>query len=259
MKKDDFGNRMKDLEKVYTSARIEPPDVLCVRLDGKGFSKFTRGFKKPFDDSLSETMIKTTERLVKETHASIGYSQSDEITLIYEPNETGHEYIFGGKTSKINSVFASMAAANFNDLIKQYSDVDKLAYFDCRAFAVPSMVEASNVLLWRVQDARKNSVSSLFRWTAGHKAMKNLNQADMKSYLLEYKQTDWNDLPKKYKYGTHVKPVTTESYLSQEELAKIPVNKRVPENILVTRTKIERVDIGYYGDLSLEQRVEFLK
>jgi tRNA(His) guanylyltransferase len=260
MKKDDiFGNRMKDLESVYTSAKIEPPAVLCVRIDGKGFSKFTKGFKKPFDDGLSETMIKTTERLVKETHASIGYVQSDEISLFYTPNENGHEYIFGGKTSKINSVFASMAAANFNALLTQYSIVDKLAYFDCRAFAAPSLVEASNVLLWRVQDARKNSVSSLFRWTAGHKAMDKLDQAGMKSYLLDYKKTDWNDLPNKYKYGTYVKPVVTETYLSTEELAKIPEAKRPDASVKVKRTKIECVDIGYYGDLSLEQRVEFLK
>ena len=258
MKKDEFGDRMKDLEKVYTSTRIEPPDVLCVRLDGKGFSKFTKGFEKPFDDGLSEVMIKTTERLVKETHASIGYTQSDEITLIYEPNENGHEYIFGGKTSKINSVFASMAAANFNALLMRNSK-DKLAYFDCRAFAAPSLVEASNVLLWRVQDARKNSISALFRWTAGHKAMNKLDQSAMKSYLLENNNVDWNDLPNRYKYGTYVKPVVVETHLTKEELAKIPEANRPGADVKVKRTKIERVDIGYYGDLSLEQRVEFLK
>lgn len=254
---------MKDLERVYTSAKIEPPEVLCVRLDGKGFSKFTKGFKKPFDDALSESMIETTERLVRETHASFGYTQSDEITLIYTPNEDGFEYIFGGKVSKINSVFASMATANFNYFIQKNAPTQMagkgLAYFDCRAFAAPSLVEASNVLLWRVQDARKNSISALFRWTAGHKAMNGLDQSGMKAYLLDYKKTDWNDLPNRYKYGTYVKSVVTESYLSQEELLKIPVSKRVPENILVKRKKIERLDIEYYGDLSLEQRMEFLK
>jgi tRNA(His) 5'-end guanylyltransferase len=50
-------------------------------------------------------MVTTTKALVKETHASVGYTQSDEITLIYAPTEG--ERIFGGKVSKINSVFAS--------------------------------------------------------------------------------------------------------------------------------------------------------
>lgn len=261
--KDDFGDRMKSYEKVYTSQRISPPDVLCVRIDGKGFSKFTKGFDKPFDNGLSKAMVMTTQRLVKETHAAIGYTQSDEITLIYTPNENGHEYIFGGKSSKLNSILASMAAANFNHFIKETSPIKYagrgLAYFDCRAFAVPSIIEASNVLLWRTQDARKNSISALFRWTAGHRAMDGLDQSQMKEYLLENHSVDWNDLPNKYKYGTYVKPVTSETYLSEEDRMKIPEKNRPDAFQKVMRTKIECVDIGYYGDATLEQREAFLK
>jgi len=61
-----------------------------------------------------------------------------------------------------------------------------------------------------------------------------------------------------YKYGTYVKPVVVETHLTKEELAKIPEANRPDADVKVKRTKIERVDIGYYGDLSLEQRVEFL-
>lgn len=259
MKHDEFGDRMKSYESIFTSQKIQPPNVLCVRIDGKGFSKFTKGFKKPFDYGLSDTMVRTTERLVKETHANIGYTQSDEITLIYKPNVNGHEYLFGGKTSKLNSVLASMAAANFNAILTMHAEVDKLAYFDCRAFAVPTMIEASNVLLWRTQDARKNSISSLFRWTAGHRAMDGLDQAQMKTYLLENHQTDWNDLENRFKYGTYVKPVRIESYLTEAERMKIPEDKRPGPAVKIVRTEIQKVDIGYYGDLSLDQRVEFLE
>ena len=256
---------MKDYENVYTSQKIQPPDVLCVRLDGRGFSKFTKGFKKPFDDRLSKIMVLTTEQLVKETHASAGYTQSDEITLIFKPNEEGHEYLFGGKTSKLNSVLASMATANFNYFLARNMPVDYvgrgLAYFDCRSFAVPSMLEASNVLLWRVQDARKNSISALFRWTdgGGAKAMHGLDQLQMKEYLLANCNVDWNDLPDKYKYGTYVKRMATDTHLSEAERMKIPAAKRPDASVKVTRTKIERVDLGYYGDLTLEQRVGFLE
>jgi tRNA(His) guanylyltransferase len=259
MKHDDFGDRMKGYEQVYTAARISPPDYLCVRLDGKNFSKFTKSFKKPFDVRMSDTMIQTTKRLVKETHAAFGYTQSDEISLIYAPSEKGSEYVFGGKVSKINSILASMAAANFNAILGSHILIDELAYFDCRSFAVPSLIEASNVILWRVQDARKNSISALFRWTAGHRAMDGLNQQEMKNYLLAHHNTDWNELPNRYKYGTYIKPLDHLTFLTGDELARIPEKNRPGSSVLVTRTSIETVNIGYFGDYTLEQRMELLK
>lgn len=259
MKQDDFGDRMKAYEQVYTDHRIMPPNILCVRIDGKGFSKYTKGFSKPFDDGLCRAMTLTTECLVKETHARVGYTQSDEITLIYTPGEKANEYIFGGKISKINSIMSSIATANFNAIIGAVSAYvpDKLAYFDCRAFAVPSISEAANTLLWRVQDARKNSVSSLFRWTAGYKAMQNLNQNEMKLFLREHYNVDWDMLPNRFKYGTYIKPVTYECCLTPDELQKIPKHKQ-SDNILVMRTKIEQLDIGYFGDLTKPQREQFI-
>ena len=259
MKHEDFGDRMKAYEKEYTEAYVPINKILCVRIDGKGFSKFTKGFKKPFDDRLGETMKKTMMALVKETHASLGYTSSDEITLIYTPKEKASEYIFGGKVSKINSILASMATYHFNSLLSVYIDVDKPAFFDCRAWAVPDLIEASNVLLWRVQDARKNSISSLFRWTAGHSKMHGLSGEEMKTLLKSDYFTDWDELPNKYKYGTYAKPVTVESYLSQEELMKIPEHKRPAIEVLVKRTKIQELDLGFFGDYTLEQRVEYVK
>lgn len=248
MKYDEFGDRMKAHESVFTNQTVNADSVLCVRIDGKRFSKFTKGFAKPFDTSLTRAMIETTKQLVKDTGANIGYSQSDEITLIYTLGEKANEYIFGGKTSKINSVFASMATAHFNHFIQKYEPLKMAgkgyAYFDCRSWGVPTTLEASNVLLWRVQDARKNSVSSLFRWTAGAKKMIDKNQSQMKEYLLAEHHVDWNDLPNHLKYGSCVKPISYE--LSAE-------------NGPVVRSKVEEMGLGYYGDLSLEERINFIE
>jgi len=259
MKHDEFGDRMKAYEKEYTSTNVPIDQILCVRIDGKGFSKFTKGFLKPFDDILSSVMVSTMMNLVKETHASIGYTQSDEITLIYTPKEKASEYIFGGKVSKINSILASMATHYFNYDLSACVHVDKPAFFDCRAWAVPSLAEASNVLLWRVQDARKNSISSLFRWTAGHSKMHGLAREDMKNLLRTDYFTDWNKLPNKYKYGTYAKPVVVESYLTQDELVKIPNHKRPEAKVLVKRTTVQELDLGFFGDYTIEQRVGYLK
>jgi tRNA(His) guanylyltransferase len=258
MSSDFFGDRMKAYERAYTSAHVPIDQILCVRIDGKGFSKFTKDFKKPFDDRLGGVMVSTMMNLVKETHASIGYTSSDEITLIYTPKEKASEYIFGGKVSKINSILASMATYYFNYDLAACVKVDKPAFFDCRAWAVPDLIEASNVLLWRVQDARKNSVSSLFRWVVGHSRMHGLSGEEMKTLLKSHYFTDWDELPNKYKYGTYAKPVTVESYLSQEELMKIPEHKRPEAEVLVKRTKIQELDLGYFGDYDLQHRLEYV-
>ena len=245
---------MKALEGAFTSTKVSPDKWMAVRIDGRGFSKFTRGFAKPFCGRITNSMVSATKALVRETHASVGYTQSDEITLLYPPSEG--DRIFSGKVSKINSVFASMATAHFNHHVSAY-DVG-LAYFDCRTWEVPDDVEASNTLLWRVQDARKNSISSHFRWTVGHKQMQNLSGEQMIQYLKDNGHNEWDHLKNVWKYGTYVKPVAREEFLDADQLEKIPEHKR-PAGLKVMRTTIQTVDLGYFGDLSLEQRVSFVK
>ena len=81
--KDDLGDRMKAYEAVETDRAFDPALPLVVRLDGRAFSTFTRGMEKPFDHTLSRIMREVTAHLVEKNHARIGYTQSDEITLLF--------------------------------------------------------------------------------------------------------------------------------------------------------------------------------
>ena len=47
-----LSDRMKEYELVSQAKLIKKLPVI-IRLDGRGFSKFTRGFEKPFDKELS--------------------------------------------------------------------------------------------------------------------------------------------------------------------------------------------------------------
>lgn len=229
MKHDDFGDRMKAYERVYTDTRISVDEVLCVRIDGKNFSNYTKNFVKPFDSNLSDVMIQTTKDLIEETHANIGYTQSDEITLIFTPTEKAHEYLYGGKVSKLNSILASMTAGffqhEFRKIGESYWHGNGIPFFDARSFAVPTVEEASNVLLWRAQDARKNSISCFFRYTLGHSRMNGLSGREMIE-VLKSEGYDWHALEGRYKYGTIVKSDGISDY--------------------------------YFGDLSFENRVKEL-
>lgn len=242
MKYDEFGNRMKELERQYTSLVVPVSDILCVRLDGKGFSKFTKSFTKPFDKIMTDVMAETTKSLVKELNPKIAYVQSDEISLIFSATEKQSEHIFSGKVSKINSIVASMCSANFNHFLQKQSPVkyagNGLGYFDCRSWAVSSKVEASNVILWRVHDCRKNSISATFRWNYGKSEMKNKSGKEMIEYMME-RGLNWNDILPQWKYGTFVQ---RENYMKGD----------------VIRSRIIEKPFVYYGDLSLEERVKYI-
>ena len=47
-----LGDRMKEYESCY-GFKIPNRSYVIIRLDGKGFSKYTKAFDKPFDDLLS--------------------------------------------------------------------------------------------------------------------------------------------------------------------------------------------------------------
>lgn len=158
MQADDLGDRMKMYEGAATT-RFTGEKPVCARLDGRGFSKYTKDFKKPFDPKISGTMAYVTKELVGATNATIGYTQSDEITLIWKEKP-----FFDGKIMKMVSVLASMASVGFNDtIVLPYSFGERKALFDCRVWEVPNLDEAANVLLWRALDAKKNAMSSACR------------------------------------------------------------------------------------------------
>ena len=80
--KTSLGNSLKGYEKEFET-HIPYDNHIIIRLDGHGFSKFTKGFKKPFDEILHRAMVETTKDLVKEFQAVSGYTQSDEITFTW--------------------------------------------------------------------------------------------------------------------------------------------------------------------------------
>jgi tRNA(His) guanylyltransferase len=182
MEKDAFGDRMKRYEAVEAQRALPPELPVLVRIDGRRFSKFTRGFRKPFDPDLSGAMRETCRLLVEETGARVGYVQSDEISLVLERRHEGDALPFSGRSQKIASTCASLATALFiRALHRTRPDraLDGLPSFDARAWSVPDRVEAANAILWRVQDARKNGISAACRSVARPSEMQGLSGPEM--------------------------------------------------------------------------------
>ena len=194
-----------------------------IRCDGKGFHGYTRGCEKPFDHGLMDDMAETTKYLCENIQgACIGYTQSDEITIITtdfaKPQTSAW---FDGNVQKITSVSASMATAKFNQLridrklieervtdLGSSIDVEDFrkfiyAHFDSRCFTIPDPVEVENGLIWRMQDATRNSIQMVARALASHKECDDKNQSELQE-LIHQRGQNWNDYPARCKRGTCV-------------------------------------------------------
>lgn len=252
---DPMGDRMKALERVETSRKCDPDKPICVRLDGKSFSTFTRGLARPYDARMSNIMKLVTQHLVKETHAKIGYTQSDEISLIYYYEEPSQP-LYGGKFHKLTSVLAGMASGMFQDLLGNLlpEKIGNHPVFDCRVWQVPTKEEAANVILWRWFDARKNSISMLAQSEFSHKTLHGKDTKMMREMLLE-KGIEWEDYPEFFKWGSFFQRKSEERLLTQEELKVIPEKHR-PDGPVV-RSHVNLLDMPPFVEVDNRTGVIF--
>jgi len=257
--KDDLGDRMKNYERSETGRLFMPQIPICARLDGRGFSRFTKGMERPFDAEMTKAMVAATTYLVEKTHARIGYCQSDEISLVWLADTSDSEIFFNGKIQKVVSVLSSMATVAFmtailaSDRLRSYAD--RMPHFDGRVFQVPNKLEAANAILWRELDATKNAVSMAASAYYSHKALMNMTGPQKQEMLFE-KGINFNDYPAAFKRGTFVRRETVERTMTPEELATIPEKHRPAPGMLIKRSKVVEVEMPRF--MSVTNRVEVI-
>lgn len=202
---------------------------IVVRLDGRAFHSFTRGMARPFDPALSALMVETAKFLVEQTHARIGYTQSDEISLILLSDGPKSDPLFGGRLFKLTSVLASMATARFMmGAISLWPEkvTRSPPVFDARVFEVPTREEAVNAIMWREWDATKNAISMAASAHFSPMQLHGKNGAEMQEMLFSERGINFNDYPAGFKRGTYVQRRLYEKTLDEETLARIPPGKR---------------------------------
>ena len=62
---DALGTRMKTFYEAIPKFQLYRRTPVAIRIDGKAFHTFTRGFAKPFDEPLGNAMARTMEYLCK--------------------------------------------------------------------------------------------------------------------------------------------------------------------------------------------------
>lgn len=242
--KDFLGDRMKMYEDMGSGGRFLPMMPVYARIDGRCFSKFTKGMCRPYDPRMSDAMERVTKALVEETNAKVGYTQSDEISLVwYTPNPKSSIF-FDGRIQKMVSQLAALASVNFYKIANDYwpEKCDhRLPTFDARVFALPTLEEATNCFVWREWDATKNSVSMAARSHFSHKRLQGIGREEMMDLLMQ-KGVNWNDYPEHFKRGSYFRRESIEKELTQEEWYRIPHDKK-PESRIVMRSAVCQLEM----------------
>ena len=233
---DDLGTRMKDFYEGIPKTKLMRRTPVIIRIDGKAFHTFTRGFKRPFDEILIKTMQETTKYLCENIQGCVlGYTQSDEISLVlvdYQRFETSAWFDY--EIQKMCSIAASMTTMAFNRIfvknVKEYDmewkcgltpqsveiqkahydyidvlnkAVEKGAMFDARVFNIPKE-EVTNCIYWRQLDASRNSIQMVGQANISHKELHCKPCSNIQDMLMEQKGINWNDFPTYQKRGTCV-------------------------------------------------------
>lgn len=240
--KDDLGLRMKTFYEQIPKTKLMRRCPVLIRIDGKAFHTFTRGFKRPFDEILIKSMQETTKYLCENIQGCVlGYTQSDEITLVLvDYKKLNSSAWFDYEVQKMCSIAASMATdalkqsllVNVYETYKnQISDtvflhwilygnmhyaveIDSLAVtylnalykgakFDARCFNLPKE-EVTNCIYWRQLDASRNSKQMVGQANFSHKELQNKSCDEIQDMLMTQKGINWNDLPTYQKRGSCV-------------------------------------------------------
>lgn len=225
--RDDLGTRMKTFYEEIPKTKLMRRCPVAIRIDGKAFHTFTRGFNKPFDEVLIESMQKTMKYLCENIQGCVlGYTQSDEITLILiDYKKLNSSAWFNYEVQKMCSIAASMATMAFNRFFMYeyeefnrwvnegnptdedrrlndiyYDAMCKGAMFDARCFNIPKE-EVTNLIYWRQLDASRNSIQMVGQANFSHKELQNKSCNQIQDMLMEQKGINWNDLPTYQKRG----------------------------------------------------------
>ena len=176
---------------------------LVARLDGHGFTRLTKqvwDLDKPFDIRFNNAMRHTVRHLMDCGFRIIyGYTQSDEISLLFHPLDT----TFGHRERKLLSILSAEASVSFS------SEAKHPGVFDCRLIPLPDSETVIDYFRWRMEDCLRNSLNSHCYWLMRKKGLSPSAAQDRilgisnndKLNILETHNIIFEQLPIWQKYG----------------------------------------------------------
>lgn len=232
MKFDELDLTMRVFE-TANDRSVLPGMFMVARIDGRNFTRLTKEihkFEAPYDVRFRELMIETTAHLMNCGFKTIyGYTQSDEISLLFHPAIT----TFDRKVRKYNSILAGEASAAFSLLLQDH------ACFDSRISELPNVDLVVDYFRWRNEDAHRNALNAHCYWLLrkegqtvpqATRALEKLSVAE-KNELLWQKGINFNNLPLWQRRGMG---------LYWESYEKTGTNPLTEEVVTTTRKRLKK-------------------
>ncbi|UBV45358.1 hypothetical protein LAJ19_19675 (plasmid) [Deinococcus taeanensis] len=229
MNNDTFEARLRALE-YYHNLKIVPGAWVVLRVDGRGFSRFTQErFDKPFDDRFGRLMVTTAQALLEEFQGIYAYTESDEISVLFPPSWT----MFDREVEKLVSLSAATASATFT------LACGERATFDSRVWIGVTEQDVLDYFRWRQSDATRCALNGWAYWTLRQEgasvaeATQTLERQTtaFKNELLYQRGINFNELPAWQRRGVGLywetydkegmNPLTGQRVLAQRRRVKV--------------------------------------
>jgi tRNA(His) 5'-end guanylyltransferase len=235
---DMLGDEQKHYEAVESFRKAAIGEPVIIRVDGVTFSTFTgqrididgvptRIVDKPYDDRIAAAMDAGTIAVVEEMKAIIGYTQSDEATFIlWDPEQPVEcDGRFQMLATRAAAIFTDAFNVVARELIPDAFERGR-ARFDGRSHGLPTLELAARNIDWRERDARRCAVSMAAHNVFKQKDLDGKSQEDRKEMLAAVGIDFDSEYPERFRRGAFFRRMKYERYLTPEELARIPVERR---------------------------------
>lgn len=231
MKFNELDSKMRVFETSQDHC-VLPGIYMVARIDGRCFTTLTKDkhqFDAPYDIRFRDMMIETVKHLMQCGFKIIyGYTQSDEISLLFDLNDS----TFERKERKLNSILAGEASAKFSLALGD------IGTFDSRICQLPSANLVVDYFRWRNEDASRNALNAHCYWTSRKQGLsakdatarhEGQSTAEKNEFLFQ-NGINFNELPNWHKRGTGI---------YWENYEKDAVNPKTGEAVTAIRKRLK--------------------
>ena len=196
--------------------RLLPDVYIIVRLDGRGFGRFTKdhGFEKPNDRRGLELMNEAAGMCMREcVDIRLAYGNSDEYSFLLARQSEWYQRRESKVLSGIVSVFTSAYVMGWKRHMGEDVQLKGVPSFDGRIVLYPTQQAIMDYFAWRQVDCHVNNLYNTTFWALVQKQAISKREANerLKGTLAKDKHEilyglsmNYNNEPEMYKKGTTI-------------------------------------------------------
>lgn len=203
---------------VYENAsdfQLLPRIPVIIKVGGRGFKTLTKSLDRPFDSKLISVFKNTLLNTIQNIDGAVfGFQYSDEFIFVLRNDKTLESVPwYQNKVQEIAGIVSSMVTVNFFRNLILEDDLGALdgdAVFRSKVFALPSLNEVTNYLIWQqhlcmgdaIFRASQSEITNQFGKLEASKILSNKKLDEKLDILQEKCQIDFESYyPSSFRYG----------------------------------------------------------